>query len=146
MCVNTCLAYTGPFSEDETCHYCAEPRYEPIAQPRQKKKIARQQFYTFPVGYQLQGQCRTVIGSQNLEHRQRETTRIQAEIQENGRLANYNDFYCGKDYLDAVGAGNIKDRDICLMFSIDGAQLYQHKKSDCWIYIWVNLNLPPELR
>lgn len=32
------------------------------------------------------------------------------------------------------------------MFSIDGAQLYAHKASDVWIWIWVLLDLPPELR
>ena len=30
-----------------------------------------------------------------------------------------------------------------LMLSIDGAQLYQSKQSDCWIYIWVVFDLPP---
>jgi hypothetical protein len=28
MCVNSCLAYTGPFSDLLTCPYCNEPRYE----------------------------------------------------------------------------------------------------------------------
>ena len=30
------------------------------------------------------------------------------------------------------------------MLSIDGAQLFHNKKSDCWIYIWVILDLPPD--
>lgn len=33
-----------------------------------------------------------------------------------------------------------------LFLSIDGAQLYEMKQSDCWIYIWVILDLPPDLR
>ena len=32
------------------------------------------------------------------------------------------------------------------MFSIDGAQLYRHKQSDCWIYIWILLDLAPDER
>ena len=32
------------------------------------------------------------------------------------------------------------------MMSLDGAQLYQSKQSDCWIYIWVLLDLSPDLR
>jgi len=32
------------------------------------------------------------------------------------------------------------------MLSIDGAQLYRNKKLDCWIYIWIILNLPPDQR
>lgn len=33
-----------------------------------------------------------------------------------------------------------------LMLSMDGAQLYEHKASDCWIYIWIIFDLSPELR
>ena len=45
----------------------------------------------------------------------------------------YNDIFCGLDYLDsdAVESGKIKDYNIVIMFSIDGAQLYCNKKSDC---------------
>ena len=32
------------------------------------------------------------------------------------------------------------------MLSIDGAQLYRNKKSDCWIYIWLLLDLAPGQR
>ena len=33
MCINSCLAYTGPYKHLEICPECGEPRYEP-----QKKK------------------------------------------------------------------------------------------------------------
>ena len=32
------------------------------------------------------------------------------------------------------------------MLSIDGAQLYAHKMSDCWIYLWVIMDLSPDDR
>ena len=32
------------------------------------------------------------------------------------------------------------------MFAMDGAQLYQDKQSDCWIYMWVVFDLAPDLR
>ena len=35
-------------------------------------------------------------------------------------------------------------RPICL--SIDGAQLYAHKASDCWIYIWIIMDFAPDER
>ena len=50
------------------------------------------------------------------------------------------------DYLKAVNLGHISDNDISLMLSLDGAQLFWNKASDCWIYIWVNFNLPPDVR
>ena len=57
-----------------------------------------------------------------------------------------NDVYCSQDYVDAVRDGQISQSDTVLMLSLDGAQLYSHKASDVWIGIWVNLDLPPELR
>ncbi|KAF9232878.1 hypothetical protein BU15DRAFT_30421, partial [Melanogaster broomeanus] len=56
------------------------------------------------------------------------------------------DIIMGWDYLGAVLDGDIKEHDIVLMLSLDGAQLYDSKESDCWIYIWVILNLSPEKR
>ena len=32
------------------------------------------------------------------------------------------------------------------MLSIDGAQLYEHKESNCWIYIWILVDLGPDKR
>ena len=52
-------------------------------------------------------------------------------------------FYCGSDYLENIQSGKIKDTNIILILSIDGAQLYAHKASDCWIYIWVLMDLSP---
>jgi hypothetical protein len=52
----------------------------------------------------------------------------------------YEDFFHGRDYLDAMQECHINEGDPILMFSIDGTQLYQSKVSDCWIYIWVIFN------
>lgn len=52
----------------------------------------------------------------------------------------------GWDYLGAVLDGDIKQNDIVLMVSLDGAQLYESKQSDCWMYVWVILNLSPDKR
>jgi len=32
------------------------------------------------------------------------------------------------------------------MLSLNGAQLYEHKASDCWIYIWVIFDHAPHLQ
>ena len=32
------------------------------------------------------------------------------------------------------------------MFSTDGPKLYRDKGSDCWIYIWVVMDLDPKIR
>ena len=67
-------------------------------------------------------------------------------FQTGGNLAAYDDIFCGSDYLDEVLAARIKSGDMVLLFSIDGAQLYQSKASDTWIYIWVVLDHAPDCR
>lgn len=42
----------------------------------------------------------------------------------------------GDDYLLQV-TPNLGSHDTALTFSADGAQLYQNKKSDFWMYVWV---------
>jgi hypothetical protein len=80
-------------------------------------------------------------------HHERETAKIVEELHVNdGRLKSYDDIYSGSDYLDAVSQDKIASGDTVLMFSVDGAQLYRNKVSNCWIYIWVILDLPPWLR
>ena len=70
---------------------------------------------------------------------------VQDHLSKNdGTIPFYDDFYSGTNYLAAVSEEKIKNGDTILLFSLDGAQLYEHKQSDCWIYIWVILNLSPD--
>jgi hypothetical protein len=62
-----------------------------------------------------------------------------------GSLNVYDDVYCSSILLDAVQRGNLSPDDTVLMLLIDGAQLYESKQSDCWIYIWVLLDLMLDL-
>jgi len=48
MCANSCIAYTGPFSELDQCPYCGEDRYDP------KTNAAKQELHMIPLGPQLQ--------------------------------------------------------------------------------------------
>ena len=56
MCINTCIAYTGPFAGKDTCQYCGESRYDLklLAASDGNKKVPRRQFYTIPIGPLLQ--------------------------------------------------------------------------------------------
>lgn len=42
--------------------------------------------------------------------------------------------------------GLLDKNDTILMLSFDGAQLYKNKASDCWMYIWIIVNLSPDGR
>ena len=141
MCVNSCIAFTGPFSELDKCPYCNEDRYD------SNTNAARQELHTIPLGPQLQSLFRDPKGAESMSYRRRETKATISTLQQNnGQLEVYSDFIHGSEYLTAVREGWITDDDVVLMFSIDGAQLYAHKVSDCWIYIWVIFDHAPKHR
>src|ERR1700722_1568794 len=143
MCRNSCIAYTGPFAELADCPECGEPRYDPLTPGKQRP---RQTFSTMPLGPQLQALYRTPEQAEAMQYRVQETERILTEIAETGEVSTFGDVFHGHEYLQAVHRGDIKGDDITLMLSIDGAQLYESKQSDCWIYIWVILDHAPDTR
>ncbi|KIL54288.1 hypothetical protein M378DRAFT_19053, partial [Amanita muscaria Koide BX008] len=82
-----------------------------------------------------------------MRYRNRKTSEIAATLKSNGyQLPVLDDVFHGTEYLDAIRTGLIHENDILLMYSIDGAQLYRDKESDCFFSIWVILNLSPDLR
>ncbi|RDX43648.1 hypothetical protein OH76DRAFT_1327701, partial [Lentinus brumalis] len=142
MCADTCVAYTGPFENFRECPKCKQPRYDPL-------ELAR--------GRQLQAMWASSENAHLMKHRRRETDRIVAEVQASGgQLKVIDDLYCGRDYLSRVATTtmteeerkkkHIQPDDMVLMFSIDGAQLYASKLSDCWFFIWILVDLPPTSR
>jgi hypothetical protein len=148
MCINSCMAFTGPFTDLDLCPKCGEHRYDQLklAASGGRIKSPRQEFYTIPLGPQLQALWRDHEIAERMRYSNRRTQEAFDEIQQNGALASYDDFFHGQDYLQAVSDGKIKLGDMVLMLSIDGAQLYRSKASDCWIYIWVVFDHAPDLR
>jgi len=151
MCVRGCVGFTGPFTDLGHCPHpdCGEPRYD------QKKledsggilKVPRKVFTTFPVGPQLQAHRKSPETAEKMSYRWRKTQELWQERGRTDRIFEvYDDMLSGDAYLSAVEDGSIGEHDTVLMLSIDGVQLYQNKKSDCWIYIWIILDLGPEER
>jgi len=68
-----------------------------------------------------------------------------ARLRANASIDVYDDVYCSSTLLEAAMRGDLTGDDTVLMLLIDGVQLYQSKQSDCWIYIWVLLDLAPDL-
>jgi hypothetical protein len=121
MCINSCIAYTGPLSKLETCSVCGESRFDSKRQPRQL-------FNTIPIGPQLQALKRDPDNAKALRYRMLRTRTIFSELSANGGfLRSYNDFFDGSQYLEAVNKGHIQEDDIVLMLSLDGAQLFASK-------------------
>ena len=145
MCIDSCAAFTGPFARLEECPHCHKPRYneEELRWSNGKNKVPRKSVTTFPLGPQLQSRWRSPEMAQKMYYHWNRTRDL---LEKRDRIEDFvfDDVFCGSDYLDAAENGNIKDHDTVVMLSIDGAQFYRNKKSDCWIYVWIILDLAPD--
>jgi hypothetical protein len=104
-------------------------------------------FTTFPIGPQLQARWKNPKSAEKMSYRRQKTEELLRERNGSAGISEiYDDVLSGEAYLSAVEDGSIGEDDTVLMFSMDGAQLYRHKESDCWIYIWIILDLAPDER
>jgi hypothetical protein len=141
MCIKTCLAYTGPFADLDQCPICGEARWDLFT------RKARQTFHAIPIGPQLQALWRDKDSAEQMKYRRKLNEKLAELLHDNnGSLPTFNDYFYGSDYIEAVRDGRIQENDMVLMLSFDGAQLYRNKQSDCWIYIWVIMDLAPNIR
>jgi len=128
MCINTCLAYTGPFTPLTNCLFCGEHRYE--RHLHVDSKTPHCQFVTLPLGPQLQALWRHPISVAKLRDHLRRTAVLLAQRNTDGGIQDYDNVCCGSEYLDLVESGQISENDVLLALSMDGAQLYQNKESN----------------
>jgi len=147
MCVDSCAGFTGPYADLEHCPHpqCGKPRYNQheLEKSGGKNKVPQKLFTTFPVGPQLQSRWKSPTMAEKMHYRCNKTKDLFREHDE-GSIDGYDDILGGSAYLKAMGKGDIKEHDTVQMLSMDGAQLLHNKKSDCWIYIWILLDLAPD--
>ena len=137
MCINSCLAFTGPWQELHTCPKCNKPQYDPAT------KKPRQVFQTIPLGPLLQGLRLDACNAEDLQYHLILQSQIDQYLSQ-GSLSFFADFMHGQASNEAMQNGHIWEDDFMLMMSFDGAQLYASKASDCCIYIWVVLDHAPD--
>lgn len=141
MCVYSCCAYTGQFEDKLQCPYCNEPRYQKINQDNQPKK-PRYQFAYFSLKERLKIQYENSKRADELRYRHTYTLRNGF-----GKDGTIGDVFDGKCYLDLLKMGYFQDeRDVALIGSIDGYQIFRQKTDDCWVLLFINANLSPEKR
>jgi len=114
------------------------------------KDIARQQFCTILLGPQLQALRRSHSGAmamRYLDQKMKQVAEMLNNIQaeDSGDII-YNDIFSGSEIQDLAERINVNGDDTIVSLSLDGAQLYQNKKSDTWISIWILDNLSPNQR
>lgn len=144
MCVNTCLAFTGPFAPLTECPFCGERRYK--QHHNIAPQIPRRQFVTLPIGPQLQALWRHPVSVAKIRDRLQRTATLLAQRNTDNGIWDYDDVCCGSEYLDHVESGQISDNDMLLVLSMDGAQLYRNKESDTWFGIVTLIDFAPEIR
>ncbi|KAG9225406.1 hypothetical protein CCMSSC00406_0006207 [Pleurotus cornucopiae] len=142
MCEKSCVAFTGPFEDLTECPKCLSPRYTKPGSLEPRKT-----FSTIPIGPQIQALYRDAASARKMKYRRQKTAEVIAKLQRTGgELPEYDDFTSGREYLNAVQSGLIKDNDTVLMYSLDGCQLYRSKTSDCWIFVWIFMDLDGDFR
>ena len=56
------------------------------------------------------------------------------------------DVFDGVNYKNLVNTGFFGDfRDVALLGSSDGFQIFRQSRDDCWMILLINANLPPEV-
>jgi len=147
MCINLCLAFTGPFSDHDTCTTCGEPRFKEVRLGKKTKMVPRKQACTILLGPQIQALRRSGESAHAMSYRDCKLQEIyEAYDIKSPEEYVYDDIYCGKDLLDLARNLKLTSNDTSVMFLYNGAQLYQNKKSDTWIAIWIITNYDPKLR
>ena len=141
MCPNTCVAYTGPYKELDTCPHCPLSRYFPNTNMPWKR------FTTLPIGPVIQAFYRSRKLAEHMHYLERALTANADHAQRaGGSLDKYDDISCGNDILSAWTSGALRKSDVALQLSIDSAQLRADQPSEAWVFIWIFHNLPPNLR
>ncbi|KAF8164219.1 hypothetical protein K438DRAFT_1984740 [Mycena galopus ATCC 62051] len=108
MCVNSCVAFTGPRADADACSECGESRWDPqrFADSDGVAKVPRKTYHTIPLGPQLQALWRSEKGAKAMRYRAENTAEILRELDaNNGVLSQYDDLFSGEDYIRAVKEG-----------------------------------------
>jgi uncharacterized protein YerC len=150
MCINSCHAFTGPFSHLRICSICGEARYDVAQAALTGKDVARQQFCTILLGPQLQALRRSYSGAKDMRYLDQKMKQVaemldNLQAEDSGNII-YDDIFSGSEIQDLAERIKITGDDIVVSLSLDGAQLYQNKKSDTWISIWILDNFAPNQR
>jgi hypothetical protein len=110
MCVNSCLAYVGPFKDLEACSVCSEPRYNA------RNNTPVKQVCTIPLGPQIQALRRSPQGAAAMRYRDQKTTQILNTFEAAGDDSDqiYDDIFSGEDFLAMHERLNLTANDIVI--------------------------------
>lgn len=144
MCIDSCMAFTGPHSALDNCLICGGDCYLVTSDG---KRHSRKEMTTIPLGPQLQAAHCSAESATALCYRHQKVAEI---LEQNQTLTNpvdtvFDDIFCGSNYLELYSKLELTEHDTVISFSSDSAQLYQNTSSDTWIGVWVVYDYDPEV-
>jgi hypothetical protein len=138
-CINSCVAFTGDFTSENFCPECKEPRYKLINETLQ---VPRKQAAYWSLINSFQVQYKNKNRSETLRYRHNYTSTHEYSL--NKQIG---DVFDGSRYKALTASGFFPDyRDIALIASTDGYQIFRQSRDDCWVILFINANLPPNIR
>jgi len=136
MCKDSCCAFTGIYIDDITCRKCGLGRYTTSNNSNKAPKPQKSAIY-IPLLDRFR------IQYANSERAVKLRYRSQREECDDG----YSDIFDGNLYKELVEEGFFADeRDIALIGSTDGYQIFRQKTDYCWIVMFINANLSPDIQ
>ncbi|KAG1823587.1 uncharacterized protein BJ212DRAFT_1476455 [Suillus subaureus] len=91
-------------------------------------------FTTIPIGSQLQALYRHPDSAHDMRYLHNQVQEVLAGLAQTGEIPVFDNIVMGHNAIGAVLDGDIKENDIVLMVSLDGAQLYESKQSDFHVH------------
>ncbi len=139
VCINSCCAFTGSFAQDNICRWCGESRF--IIKNNISTTSPRKVSTFIPLMNRFRLQYNNPERAMKLRYRH------QYVNQDKYNEDNIEDLFDGSLYKELVEDGYFADeRDIALIGSADGFQIFKQKTDDCWIVMFINANLAPSER
>ncbi|KAG6814868.1 hypothetical protein H0H87_006903 [Tephrocybe sp. NHM501043] len=96
MCPNSCLVYTGPLHERNSCHCCGQDHLDPVTGK------AWLELFTIPLGFSIQALKRHVTTAEQMDYFWRRSQENLQELRETGAIELIDDIVCGTDILLAI--------------------------------------------
>jgi hypothetical protein len=153
MCIKDCVAYTAHYADLDFCPApgCGEPRY---TLDGRGKPLARKKWWSLPLAPQIQARWASPARAKLMKHGWERMKSNVDMLHRTGKttMESLSDVFDGSDFLnrfidpDDPEGSRFNVHDTFILFSCDGAQIYESKESDCWFSIALIMNLPPNLR
>lgn len=115
MCLNSCMAYTGPLSAHNTCLYCDELRYNSNGNPHQT-------FDTIFILFAIQTLMRHPEMATEMGYFSQQLKELLNQLKLGNDIDIFNDIACRYNVLQAAANQDIMEHDILLMLFLMDAR------------------------